>query len=72
MISVTHSEEELDVDVEEGTQKEEDSEPRLSRDKEPSTSAERTKQEVRDSAYKGPLPRFLCSHGGSARCRAKT
>lgn len=47
VISVTHSEEELDVDVEKETQKEEELEPRCSGDKETSTSAEQTKQEVR-------------------------
>lgn len=55
LISITHSEEELDINVEEGTQKEEDSELRHNSDVEPSTSVEQTK-EVRNSAYIGRLP----------------
>lgn len=47
VISVTHSEEELDVDIEKETQKEEELEPRCHGDKETTTSAEQTKKEVR-------------------------
>lgn len=65
-ISVTHSEEEG------GTQKQEDSEPRHSRDKDPSTGAEGTKKEVRNGGSEGPLSLFLYLHGGSTRCRVKT
>lgn len=50
VISVSHPEEEVEVDVEEGGEKEEASEPRHSGDEEPSTSAEHTKQEVRKNA----------------------
>lgn len=66
VISVAHSEEEG------GTQKQEDSEPRHSEDKEPSTGAKGTKEEVRSSGYTGPLPLFLCLHEGSTRCTVKT
>lgn len=55
VITVTHSEEEQDINVEEGTQKEEDSELKHNSDVEPSTSVEQTK-EVRHSAYIGHLP----------------
>ena len=48
MISVSQPEEEVEVDVEEGAEKEESS---PSRDEEPSTSVEHTKQEVRNLAH---------------------
>lgn len=51
VISVSHPEEEVEVDVEEGGENEEDSEPSQIGDEEPSTSVEHTKQEVRNSTY---------------------
>lgn len=71
MISVSHLAEEVEVNVEEGAEKEEDSEPGQSRDEEPSTSTDHAKQEVRNGAHKGPLPPFLCLHGGFAACGVK-
>uniref|UniRef100_A0A8P4JXK4 Putative E3 ubiquitin-protein ligase UBR7 n=1 Tax=Dicentrarchus labrax TaxID=13489 RepID=A0A8P4JXK4_DICLA len=46
VISVSHLEEEVQDEVEEGAEKQEDSEPCQSRNEEPSTSAEHTKQEA--------------------------
>lgn len=52
MIGVSKSEEELDINVVEEIQKGTDSEPKNSRNKEPSTDAEQTKQEVRNTGYR--------------------
>lgn len=52
MIGVNKSEEELDINVVEEIQKETDSEPKNSRNKEPSTDAEQPKQEVRNLGYR--------------------
>lgn len=51
VVSVSHPEEDVEVDVEEGSDKEDDSEPSQTGDEEPSTSLEDTKQEVRNGAY---------------------
>lgn len=65
VISLSPPEEEVEVDVEEGAEKEEEAaEPCQRRDEEPSTSAEHTKQEVRN-----PLLLVLCVHGGFAMQR---
>ncbi|CAK6957003.1 putative E3 ubiquitin-protein ligase UBR7 [Scomber scombrus] len=45
VVSVSHPEEDVEVDVEEGSDKEDDSEPSQTGDEEPSTSLEHTKQE---------------------------
>lgn len=65
VIKVSHPEgEEVEVDVEEGGEKEDTSEPIQSGDKDPSTSAEHTKQEVRNGAYETHCLCFLSSWGG--------
>lgn len=51
VVSVSHLEEDVEVDVEEGSKKEDDSEPTQTGDKEPSTSLENTKEEVRNGTY---------------------
>lgn len=48
MIRVSHLEEEVEVDVEAGAEKVEDSEPVQTADDKPSTSVEHPKQEVRN------------------------
>lgn len=60
VISDSHpEEEEAEVDVEEAEEKEEDTEPSQSGDKDPSTSLEHTKQEVRNGAYETHCLCFL-------------